>query len=199
MCCVSSFGITAGAAEVDSTDLSDVDYDEDFNADSQSDRQKILELEKNLPEKPALRDYNGKNYVTPLKLQNPYGSCWAFAMAAAAEISYLYENDLGVPAGEVNDQVDNLPIKAFLIPARTVTECLLGDADLNNNVDIIVVTMIRRYDFKLSQMSDKALMSSDVDFDGSVNIIDATWIQRRILNMKAPESIGETVLFNISD
>lgn len=118
-----------------------------------------------MPEKPDLRDYNGKNYVTPVKLRNPYGSCWAFAMAAAAEISYLYENDLGVPAGGVNDQVDNLPIKAFLIPARTVTECLLGDSDLNNDVDII----------------------------------DATWIQRRILNMKAPESIGETVLFNISD
>lgn len=99
---------------------------------------------------------------------------------------------------------EKLTIRSIIFPSKpslypTVTECLLGDADLNNDVDIIDVTMIRRYDCKLSQMSDKALMSSDVDFDGSVNIIDATWIQRRILNMKAAESIGETVLFNISD
>ena len=66
----------------------------------------IIALAEELPDKIDLRNYNGKNYVTPVKLQNPFGTCWSFAITAAAEISYLYENDLGVPAGEVNNNVD---------------------------------------------------------------------------------------------
>ncbi len=58
-----------------------------------------------LPSKIDLRDYDGKNYVTPVKSQQ-YGDCWAFAQAAAAETSYLFANEMGVPAGEINDQVD---------------------------------------------------------------------------------------------
>ena len=54
-----------------------------------------------LPASVDLRDYNGKNYVTPVKRQ-AFGDCWSFGIAAAAESSYLYENDLGAPAGEDN-------------------------------------------------------------------------------------------------
>ena len=59
-----------------------------------------------LPSKIDLRDYNGMNYVTPVKRQSPFGTCWAFAACAAAETSYLYQNGLGVPAGEENELVD---------------------------------------------------------------------------------------------
>ena len=106
MLSIVSAAITVGAAEKELAITAENVTDNDFNADSRSDIQKLLDLEKGLPTKFDLRDFNGQNYVTPVKLQNPYGSCWAFAMAAAAEISYLYENDMGVPAGEVNDQVD---------------------------------------------------------------------------------------------
>lgn len=58
-----------------------------------------------LPESVDLRNFNGKNYVTPVKCQM-FGDCWAFGIAGAAEISYLYANDMGVAAGEVNDSVD---------------------------------------------------------------------------------------------
>ena len=59
-----------------------------------------------LPDKVDLRDFNGKNYVTPVKFQNPFGTCWAFALASVAEECYLFDNDLGVPAGEENKQID---------------------------------------------------------------------------------------------
>ena len=58
-----------------------------------------------LPKKLDLRNYDGKNYVTPVKCQR-FGDCWTFALAGAAEISHLYANDLGTPAGTINDQVD---------------------------------------------------------------------------------------------
>lgn len=59
----------------------------------------------NMPKKLDLRNFNGKNYVTPVKCQL-YGDCWTFAQAGAAEIAYLFANNMGVPAGEENDQVN---------------------------------------------------------------------------------------------
>ena len=58
-----------------------------------------------LPSKADLRDYDGKNYVTSVKSQR-FGDCWTFSLAGSAEIAYLFANDMGVPAGEVNDKVD---------------------------------------------------------------------------------------------
>lgn len=58
-----------------------------------------------LPSKFDLRNAGGKNYVTPVKCQR-WGDCWTFALAGAAETAYLYANDMGVPAGEKNEQVD---------------------------------------------------------------------------------------------
>ena len=64
------------------------------------------------PEKLDLRDYDkdgdgkGENYVTPVKAQHPFGTCWAHGTIAAAEISYLFGNDLGTPAGTPNNNID---------------------------------------------------------------------------------------------
>jgi len=48
------------------------------------------------PKKFSLLNVNGKNYVSPVKLQNPWGTCWSFATIAAAETSIMYESDLYV-------------------------------------------------------------------------------------------------------
>ena len=80
--------------------------DDDTQPDSQQVEDDLLAQADQLPGSIDLRDYNGMNYVTPVKFQNPFGTCWAFGIAAASEISFLHDNDLGVPAGEVNNTVD---------------------------------------------------------------------------------------------
>ena len=41
-----------------------------------------------------LRDVGGRSYVTPVKLQNPFGNCWGFAAISAAETSILGDDEL---------------------------------------------------------------------------------------------------------
>lgn len=60
---------------------------------------------KKLPSKVDLRNYNGKNYITPVKRQS-FGDCWSFSLAGSAEIAYLYANNMGVKAGKLNRKVD---------------------------------------------------------------------------------------------
>ncbi|MBP3884600.1 MAG: hypothetical protein J6D54_06655 [Olsenella sp.] len=42
-----------------------------------------------LPASFDLRDVDGRCYVTPVKFQNPFGTCWGFAAMSAAETSVL--------------------------------------------------------------------------------------------------------------
>ena len=49
-------------------------------------------LKSKLSEAPSsydLRNVDGKSYVTPVKFQNPFGTCWGFAAVATAESSIL--------------------------------------------------------------------------------------------------------------
>ena len=66
-----------------------------FDFENDSDTQKLDEAAGSFPERFDLRhcDTDGdgvyENYVTPVKLQNPFGTCWGFGAVAAAEISLL--------------------------------------------------------------------------------------------------------------
>jgi len=68
---------------------------------------------------------------------------------------------------------------------------LIGDANLDDDVDITDATTIQRFDAKLIELSYAAMMPADADQDGDVCIVDATWIQRKEANMKAPECVGK--------
>ena len=59
-----------------------------------SDEARIQAAETVYPERLDLRDYDGKNYITPVKCQAPYGTCWGFAAIAAAESSILSNEEL---------------------------------------------------------------------------------------------------------
>ena len=43
------------------------------------------------PEKFDLRNVEGKNYVTPVKFQNPWGTCWAFGDIASLESNVIMQ------------------------------------------------------------------------------------------------------------
>lgn len=79
-------------------------------------------------------------------------------------------------------------------PCRfTIIPAILGDADLDGEVDITDATTIQRYDICTVELNDTAKELADADRDGDVSIIDATWIQRFLIGMKAPEGIGKAI------
>ena len=66
-----------------------------------------------LPSKFDLRDVDGKNYVSPVKIQNPWLTCWSFGATAAAETSIAYEkgHDYNNDTGSDEDALFDLSEK----------------------------------------------------------------------------------------
>ncbi|MGN0452446.1 MAG: type I pullulanase [Ruminococcus sp.] len=71
---------------------------------------------------------------------------------------------------------------------------LLGDADLDGNVNVKDATLIQKYAASISLLSDNALLAADVDGSGGKpNVRDATAIQKFVANIETGYAIGETI------
>ena len=86
-----------------------------------------------------------------------------------------------------------------MIPADTVTEGLIGDADLNNEITVTDATTVQRFDCQMTDLSNIALQLADVDLDETVTILDATWLQRKVAGISAPDAIGKAILLRNDD
>lgn len=64
----------------------------DFSKGDKAGRNALKKKIADAPAKFDLRNVDGKNYVTPVKFQNPFGTCWGFAATAVAETSILGSN-----------------------------------------------------------------------------------------------------------
>ncbi|MBP5773263.1 MAG: hypothetical protein J6W35_04265 [Eubacterium sp.] len=61
----------------------------DFSEHTGNAEKKLKSKMENAPSSYDLRDVDGECYVTPVKFQNPFGTCWGFGAVAAAESSIL--------------------------------------------------------------------------------------------------------------
>ena len=71
-------------------------------------------------ELPAYFDLRDRGVVTPVKAQNPWGTCWAFSAIAAAETSIL--SDEGLTYGETGLDLSELHLAWFPFIAITASE-----------------------------------------------------------------------------
>lgn len=72
------------------------------------------------------------------------------------------------------------------------TPYLLGDANVDNEVDALDATFIQRQEAGMLTLSDIGMILADADQDGDVSVIDATCILRYSAGIPAPEGIGKS-------
>ena len=100
---------------------------------------------------------------------------------------------VSLPALEEGDEGYVMPSDtAYSVTVAPATESdILGDVDMNGEVDIIDATWLQRHIAGFIILSDAALALSDVDGDGEITVMDVSAIQRYTGNLSAPEGIGK--------
>lgn len=91
-----------------------------------------------LPAKLDLRDFNGKNYVSPVKKQSPWGTCWSFGGIAAAETSIAYDN-----GHDYNNETDEIEAKLFDLSEKHLAWFTYTPLPLDNAAAGEIVSSVR--------------------------------------------------------
>lgn len=80
-------------------------------------------------------------------------------------------------------QPTQAPVTQAPDPTEPPVQVLLGDADGDDDVTILDVTYIQRYEAGIRLATEINLVNADVDTDDEVTIIDATMIQRYLVGI----------------
>lgn len=95
----------------------------------------------------------------------------AFTQSGKGRFSWVEdEQPTTVPA---TDPTSSQPTS----PKPTTPDILLGDVDLDGDVQVKDATQIQMYAAKFITLTEQQLLNGDVDFDGDVQVKDATLIQ----------------------
>lgn len=105
-----------------------------------------------LPSKLDLRDYKGRNIVSPIKDQGNLGTCWAFSALKAAEISYVGAMGYDYNEGNVVDFSEKHLAWFTYEPIREGSQAGEGfwPSDDSWDTSDITVKVIRNGGYKLS-------------------------------------------------
>lgn len=68
----------------------------------------------------------------------------------------------------------------------------LGDADLNDKVNVKDATLIQKHAASLITLSEREFMAADSNGNGNVNVVDATIIQKFVAGLDTGYDIGKT-------
>lgn len=91
---------------------------------------------------------------------------------------------------------ESIPEKTEPSSTAQVTEksILLGDADLNEKVNVKDATLIQKHAAKIVSLVGDGAIASDVNADNKINVKDATAIQKYAAKMAIDYPIGEYVI-----
>lgn len=84
----------------------------------------------------------------------------------------------------------------FAVSAYDPRILYLGDADLDEKVNVKDATLIQKYTADLESLSDIQRFCADADESGEVNVKDATLIQKFVADMQVDHPVGEEIFFN---
>ena len=106
------------------------------------------------------------NYLTPANASN-------FFKAGTTNVVYLYDGSQP-PVGPGN-------------------KIMLGDADLDENINVMDATRIQAHVAKALTLEGDAATAADADEDGKIDVVDSTYVQRYVAKLDKFASVGKVV------